>query len=252
MNGHIFYSTGHTDALKYAKETLLSKGCEFSEAPGSSVTHLLLGVPSFDADGNLKGGGSIEGILRQLPQDVTVLGGNLNHPALSERKTIDLLQDPIYLAANADITAHCALRIAMMELPITLRGCHVLVVGWGRIGKCLSTLLKQLGAIVTVAARKESDRAMLQALDFDTEDIHALGYSLVRYRIIFNTVPVMVLPQDSLQYCHADCLKIDLASAPGMEGTDVKWARGLPGKYTPESSGKLIARTVLRLCRGTS
>lgn len=252
MNGHIFYSTGHTDALKYAKEALLLRGCEFTEKPGPSVTHLLLGVPSFDPDGSLKGGGSLADILQQLPRDVTILGGNLNHPSLSDRNTVDLLSDPIYLAANADITAYCALRIAMAELPVTLRDCHVLVVGWGRIGKCLSALLKQLGAIVTVAARKESDRAILQALGYETEDISTLGYSLVRYRIIFNTAPVMVLPLDSLQHCHNDCLKIDLASAPGIEGPDVIWARGLPGKYAPESSGTLIARTILRLCRGTS
>ena len=33
-------------------------------------------------------------------------------------------------------------------------------------------------------------------------------------------------------------------------GDDVLWARGLPGKDAPESSGKLIARTILRLCGG--
>jgi len=32
----------------------------------------------------------------------------------------------------------------------------------------------------------------------------------------------------------------------GIEGSHVIWARGLPGKDTPESSGKLIAKTVIR------
>jgi len=35
-----------------------------------------------------------------------------------------------------------------------------------------------------------------------------------------------------------------------MEADDVIWARGLPGKEAPESSGELIARTVLRLIAG--
>lgn len=247
MNGHIFYSAGHTDALDYAAAQLRHKGCVLTDQPDNTVTHLLLGVPSFEADGTLKGGGVLRDTLAKLRKDVTVLGGNLQHPDLAEYKTADLLQDPLYLAENADITAHCAIKLAMAKLPVTLRGCHVLVVGWGRIGKCLAKLLKQLGAIVTVAARKETDRAMLLALGYDAEDISSLGYGLLRYRVIFNTVPIMVLPQDALQYCRPECLKIDLASAPGMEGTDIIWARGLPNKYAPESSGALIARTILRL-----
>ena len=59
--------------------------------------------------------------------------------------------------------------------------------------------------------------------------------------MILNTVPVMVLPN-----CHERCLKIDLASMPGIGGEDVLWARGLPGKDAPEASGELIARTVLK------
>jgi hypothetical protein len=47
--------------------------------------------------------------------------------------------------------------------------------------------------------------------------------------------------------CKEDCLKIDLASHRGIEGEDVIWARGLPGKDAPESSGKLIVKTAIRL-----
>lgn len=247
MNGPIFYSAGHTDALKYAVTELRRKGCSVMEQPDPAVTHLILGVPSFEADGSLKGGGTLENVLATLPSDITVLGGNLSSALLTEYKTIDLLQDPLYLAENANITAHCAVGLALRKLPVTLRGCHILVVGWGRIGKCLAALLKSMGAIVTVAARKESDRAMLIALGYDAADTAQLGYGLLRYRVIFNTVPLMVLPGEATQYCAQDCLKIDLASAPGIEGDNVIWARGLPNKDAPESSGELIARSILRL-----
>ena len=43
------------------------------------------------------------------------------------------------------------------------------------------------------------------------------------------------------------CLKIDLASLPGIEGEDVIRAGGLPGIHTPESAGQLMADTILRL-----
>ena len=46
------------------------------------------------------------------------------------------------------------------------------------------------------------------------------------------------------------CLKIDLASCPGILARDTIYARGLPGIHAPESSGQLIADTVFRLLLG--
>ncbi len=249
MNGQIFYTAGHTDALNYAAAELQQKGFHFADQPYSTVTHLLLGVPSFKPDGSLHSDRPLEEILSGLSDNVTIFGGNLDCPALAKYQTIDLLKDSLYLAENANITAHCAVKHAITRLPVTLDRCPVLIVGWGRIGKCLAHLLRQMGAIVTVATRKESDRAILAALGYETEDSVNLGYSLIRYRVIFNTVPTMVLPRQSIEFCHKDCLKIDLASKPGIDADDVLWARGLPNKDAPESSGALIARTILRFLR---
>lgn len=44
-----------------------------------------------------------------------------------------------------------------------------------------------------------------------------------------------------------DALKIELASLSGIEGDDVVKANGLPGIMAPESAGKLMADTILRL-----
>lgn len=250
MNGQIFYSAGHTAALDHTVTALRHKGCTVADSPSREVTHLLLDAPAFTPDGKLKSGADLSQILSALPQDVTVCGGNLQHPGLADYKTLDLLQDPLYLAENARITAHCAVKLAINQLPVTLWGCHALVIGWGRIGKCLAQLLKAMGAIVTVAARQESQRAMLLALGYDVLDANDLTYSLQRFRIIFNTAPVLLIPREAMEYCCADCIKMDLASLPGMEADDVIWARGLPGKEAPESSGELIARTVLRLIAG--
>ena len=118
------------------------------------------------------------------------------------------------------------------------------VIGWGRIGKCLSRLLQAMGAKVSVYARKEADRAMAIALGYDLGD---LNYGLCRYRVIFNTVPFMMIPQENIQYCREDCLKIELASKPGIEAADVVNGNRLPNRFAPESSGELIARTILRL-----
>lgn len=236
----IFYSTGHTDALVHAIRMLHNAGIEFVPCPDRQVTHLLLPAPSFASDGRIKGGGSLEALLWQLPPDVTVIGGGLSQPELAEYKTIDLLQDPAYVADNAAITAYCAIELAAQKLPVVWQDCPVLVIGWGRIGKHLARLLERLGAKVTVAARKETDRALLQSMGYVAQDIPQIDPR--EYSLVFNTVPEMLLPG-----CPGNAVKIDLASQPGIGGSDVIWARGLPGLYAPESSGALIARTVLRL-----
>ena len=196
-------------------------------------------VPSFEANGTIKGGGDLTGLLKALPKSITIIGGNLDIPLLADYKKLDLLKDPVYLAINANITAHCAITLAANNLEYALNDVPILVIGWGRIGKCLAQLLQGLGAQVTVAARKETDRATLASLGItaiDTAHIPAEDYGL-----IFNTAPEMVL-----SHCAGDALKIDLASKPGIAGADVIWARGLPNQNAPLSSGKLIAQSVTR------
>jgi hypothetical protein len=58
------------------------------------------------------------------------------------------------------------------------------------------------------------------------------------------------LEPEQAALCRSDCVKIDLASKQGIFDDTVIWARGLPNRDTPESSGILIARSVLRVISG--
>lgn len=222
-------------ALAFAAERLHSLGLDVTDAPSEDVQHLILPVPSFP-------GGSkyITPILAALPHSIVVSGGNLNHLVLDGYRTVDFLQDPYYLADNAAITAKCAIGLVEKDwnkLP-------VLILGWGRIGKCLGQKLRHLGADVTIAARKDTDLAMIHALGMHSAPVENISDSLMHYRVIFNTVPEMILP-DMIR--HPDCIAVELASKPGMSGPGIISARGLPGKYAPEESGNLIADTFIRL-----
>lgn len=245
MSEQIFYCAGRTEALAHGVEYLRREGCIFTAEPDRSVTHLLLDIPHRDPS-------LLPGLLTKLSQDVIIVGGNLRDPALQGYETTDLLQDPHYLAENANITAHCAVKLALAQLPVTLYRCPVLIIGWGRIGKCLAQLLRQMGCQVTVSARKEADRAMLAALGYNTIALSPTVPVSGNYRVIFNTVPAPVLSAQQLQIYPASCLKLELASLPGLAGDDIIDARGLPSRCAPESSGELIARSILRLCRETS
>lgn len=248
MDKGFVFLAGSTKACRYAADYLKQLSLPVVDAPSSDVRYLLLDVPSFSAEGSLRGGGAVEKLLSQLPKDILICGGNLSHPALDGYEAVDFLEDEIYLCENAYITAECALDVALPYLNRTIRGCPVLVLGWGRIGKCLGQLLKAIGADVTIAARNPEHRAMIHALGYHAEDIGAL--SLNHYRLLYNTVPHPVLSREQMETCRDDCVKIELASCDGIEGDDIIPARGLPGLHMPESSGQLIAETFLRLCYG--
>lgn len=248
MDGITFFLAGDTSAMRYAGKFLNANGIPIVPTPSPKVTHLLLPVPSLDEKGLVRGGGAPETILAQLSDRVIVIGGFLNHSVFQNYTKFDLLQDARYLAENAAITADCALPILQTHLPVTLVDCPILIIGWGRIGKCLAARLKALHADVTVAARKESDRATLISLGYKTIGPEALNLSLPKYRAVVNTAPAPVIGREQATLCPRGCVFLDLASTPGIFCEGVLWERGLPNRDAPESSGSLIAQTVLRLC----
>ena len=148
------------------------------------------------------------------------------------------LQDEDYVCQNAYITAHCAMALAAERLETTFRDCACLIIGWGRIGKCLAEVMTHLEAEVTVAVRNPRDQAILEALGYKSVTITKIDPTT--YDLIFNTAPYLLLPN-----CKGKALKIDLASKPGITGPDVIWARGLPGKMAPAAAGKQMARRIL-------
>ena len=236
MASYYIYIPAKTQVTTIAANILQKQGVHLSDMPNEQITHVLLPIPSFDRAGKFKCEIPFSQLLSSLPTNVTIIGGNLTELLCNKW---DLLQDPLYLAQNAYITAHGALKLAADRLPMTFRDADPLVIGWGRIGKHLAQLLKACGATVTIAARNPDQRALATSLGYRTCDIGQIHP--VNHHLIFNTVPAMVLPETT-----PGILKIDLASKPGMVGEDVLIAPGIPGKECPESAGKLIANTVLR------
>ena len=247
MKDMLIFPIGTTAACGSCAAYLEKAGAALTDHPSPEVSHLLLDVPAFQDDGLLRSGEDISRMLRMLPPRVTVAGGNLTNPALHSHRKLDFLKDQGYLAENAAITAECAIQVAGEQLKTVFARCPVLVIGWGRIGKCMGQKLAALGSRVTIAARKGSDRAMVQALGYEAVDIPEILRDLKHQQVVFNTVPELLLHKEDTDPCR--CLFVDLASKPGIEGSRVITARGLPGIYKPESAGQLIAETFLRLVR---
>jgi dipicolinate synthase subunit A len=192
-----------------------------------------------------------------------VFAGKVNEAVrlLAEENAVSLI-DYYGLEAlqmrNAVPTVEGALAIAMQELPVTLYGSEVSVIGYGRIASLLAERLRALGAQVTVYARRERDRLHAELHGMQTGALRLEADGAVdavwtpHCRVIFNTVPARVLSDHHLQALPADCLVIDLASVPGGVdcpagehlGVRCIWATALPGRCFPESAGEILAVTV--------
>lgn len=106
----------------------------------------------------------------------------------------------------------------MEEMPITLHGARVLVIGYGRVGKLVAHRFASLGARVSVSARRFTDFAWAEAMGYGTEQTGNLVGWLCAYDLVINTVPARVLSERELKDIKPGCLIIDLASKPGGVG----------------------------------
>lgn len=159
--------------------------------------------------------------------------------------------------ANAVPTVEGAIQIAMEELPITLHGARVLVMGYGRLGRLLAHRLDALGARVSVCARKWADLAWIEAFGYGVEQTDRLEGWLCGYDLLINTIPAPILDQARLAELKPGALVIDLASRPGGVDTDAARRLGikairalsLPGKAAPVTAGRAIQSTIYNILR---
>lgn len=166
----------------------------------------------------------------------------------------DYYQREDFLIPNALLTAEGAVSIALKEYGKSIFSSRCLVVGFGRIGKILAKLLKNMGAKVTVSARSVKDISLAKISGFETTNVSKIDEK-AEFDLIFNTVPALVLDAAALSFLSSARMIIDLASAPG--GTDkfaaeelgIKLipALGIPGKCFPEAAGEIIADVIYKM-----
>lgn len=184
-----------------------------------------------------------------------------NDPA--DDRVTDYYESETLQLRNAYLTAEAALMTAMELTDRALRGTSVAVLGYGRIGKHLTRLLRGLGAEVTVCARREESLFEAAALGChpllitERDAMGGLSPLCRGHAVLFNTIPAHILPRDLLMGLERDTLLIDLASAPfGVSDRDVREAAAhnglrylrapsLPGSYAPRDAGRIIAECIL-------
>lgn len=268
MNKRV-HMIGGDSRTAYAAARLHEWGwnCETYHVPGlpdtfdpkaAAVKDWLLPYPAI-REGKITGtADSAEDFLAFLKSGQMVIGGGMQRiraPMEAVGADVyDIAEDEALLSANAVATAEGAIALAEELLPCTLYKTGCLVVGYGRIGRILSRMLRAMNADVTASARKTRDLAAIEADGLKSEITGAWQLPLLRYRCIINTVPCPVFSDSQLETLHPDGIFLDLASAPyGIKPEQLPRlqeryhrASGLPGKMSPESAGLYYARAVRR------
>ena len=137
---------------------------------------------------------------------------------------------------------------------IELDGKTMGIIGFGRIGKLLAHRLRGLGAEVTVSARRLDDLAWIDAFGYRGLRTNRLAGRLGSFRVVFNTVPHIVLTEELLRELPRECVLLELASQPGFDraaaearGLKCIAAPGLPGRAAPETAARAIKLTLEKI-----
>lgn len=162
----------------------------------------------------------------------------------------DLCENERYAYLNAVPTAEGAIGIAISHTKTTLNESSCAIIGYGRIGRCLTRRLKGFNADISVFARKEKDRSEAEAEGYDAYDIRNINDVISSFDVIFNTVPSVIVNGDGVKNIKKDAVVIELASDKGgfdtesalKYGVNIITARSLPGRTAPVSAGKIIAK----------
>ena len=204
----------------------------------------------------------LEDILRAVPKGKIIIAGKVPSQfvfgAVAKGiRVVDILQREDMAVLNAIPTAEGAIQIAMEEIPVTVHGCKMLVLGLGKVGAALAQRLKALGAEVTVCVRKSRDMALAESYGYQVIPFDRLAAEAGHFTVIYNTVPAMVIDRTVLSAVSPETLVVDLASRPG--GVDFDFAKecgiktvqalSLPGKVAPETSAETIAKVIFNILK---
>lgn len=167
----------------------------------------------------------------------------------------DYMKDDCVALKNAVATAEGAITESFMMSDINIENSKCLVTGYGRCGRVLAQKLLRMGAEVTVTAR--SVEACIKAAMGDCHTILLNQLASCEkpdtFDFCYNTIPAPVLDRAVLSKLRPDVVILDIASKPGgtdfayldEQGICYKHSLGIPGRYSPKTSGEILGEAVL-------
>ena len=197
---------------------------------------------------------------KNLIKETKVLGGcfSKEQKELLEKRGIsylDFMEDAVVTEENAIATSEGVIAELVSNSPYNIEGAKVIVTGYGCCGKAIARRLADLGARVTVLARRREVRKQAKQDGFYAADFAFGPEEAMGAVMLVNTVPAPVVTRLLIRELPRDAYILDIASAPG--GTDFVCAKengikadlvlGIPGRYAQKASAYILERAVERV-----
>lgn len=169
-----------------------------------------------------------------------------------------------FLIENAKTTAEGAIAEVIIKDERRIYESRCVIFGYGKCARELAERLSALEAKVCIVARNLHQLGdaydsgyesyyLNDVLENQCDGVNPIAIA----DYIFNTVPALLLDKKALQYVSKEAFIMDIASNPG--GTDfdscqelkikAELSLGIPGKYAPKASARLILRSIRDLIR---
>ena len=166
-----------------------------------------------------------------------------------------ITEDEDFALKNAIPTSEGILEILIRESNITIHNSKSLVLGFGRIGKQISELLKNLGSDITVVTNDSNEKNIACNKGFNTISTDDLNKTKYCFNFIINTIPYKYLNGKIIYQIDIDTIILDVASFPGgidiLNNKKVKCkiisAKGIPGKCAPATVASYIFNKIEHL-----
>ena len=187
-----------------------------------------------------------------------VIGGRADNEAIALFNSLDIkyfnmLEDEIFQARNARLTAEGTLDIILSHSFVSIDRLKVLVIGFGRTGAAVVKLLRDVGVNTLTVATNSSLRP---AMAFADNVIKSSNFDFAPYDIVINTAPQQIIDDKEILTFSSSAIYIDLASKPALSlnfakylGVDADIYPALPAKTAPISAGEAIADYVRRVLK---
>lgn len=200
-----------------------------------------------------------EDFARNMKEGAVLFSRGVNEEVktiLSKKNIVyyNLLDDETFIVKNAYITAEGALGHIIFNTETTIRQMPVLVLGYGRVGKSVTKLLRDNYSVVSVATDDPAEYAIASLFSDDVLTLSNFKNKLKNFSVVINTIPKLILEGETLSLINKDCFILDLASKPG--GVDYETAEklnlkvlhalGVPGKVAPKTAGLYIKDIIMR------
>ncbi|MCC0651330.1 MULTISPECIES: dipicolinate synthase subunit DpsA [unclassified Clostridioides] len=200
---------------------------------------------------------TIDNLLINLSPNQILFGGNIPTKVYKfcEQHSIqvyDFMKMNDVAILNAVATAEGAIAEAIKRSLINMHQSNCLVLGFGRCAQILAKKLYALDANVCVGARNNDARSTANAFGYSSISLNQLDENLLKFDYIFNTIPECILTKEKLEKVSREVTIIDIASSPGgldysvtqNLGINANLCLGLPGKYSPKTSGEILVNAI--------